>query len=142
MVFHLSSRQTEGLLQSLFAVLKLDNEVPDHTTVSRRKAKLLKVPFHQDEQKTPLHLLIDSSGVSDALENHRADRSPRVLIPLRKGAQEASGPASSRQRNRNIPERARLGKHTCHTESGYGKWSQVETTFYRYKAFVGSVIPS
>ena len=82
----------------------------------------------------------DTNGVSDALENHRADRSPRVLIPPRKGAQEASGPASSRQRNRNIPERARLGKHTCHTESGYGKWSQVETTFYRYKAFVGSVI--
>ena len=38
----------------------------------------------------------------DAIENHSAHRSPRVLIPPRKGAQLASGPASSRQRNRNI----------------------------------------
>ena len=64
MVFHLSSRQTEGMLQSLFALLKLDNEVPDHTTVSRRKAKLGKVPFYQGKPKTPLHILIDSSGLT------------------------------------------------------------------------------
>ncbi len=211
MVFHLSSRQTEGMLRSLFALLKLANEVPDHTTVSRRKAKLGKVPFYQDKQKTPLHILIDSSGLAihvgqlrkppkgrdyrklhlcvdeqtgevvaceltskgahdssrvaslvgqidrpissaradsaydtngvyDALENHREDRSPRVLIPPRKGAQLASGPASSRQRNRNITEQARLGKRNWHTESGYSKRSKVETTFYRYKALVGSAM--
>ena len=64
MVFHLSSRQTEGMPQSLFALLKLDNEVPDHTTVSRRKAKLGKVPFYQGKPKTPLHILIDSSGLT------------------------------------------------------------------------------
>ena len=52
MVFHLSSRQSEGLLRSLFALMKLDNDVPDHTTISRRKAKLGKVPFYQDKQKT------------------------------------------------------------------------------------------
>ena len=34
MVFHLSSRQSEGLLRSLFALMKLDNDVPDHTTAS------------------------------------------------------------------------------------------------------------
>ena len=28
MVFHLSSRQSEGLLRSLFALMKLDNDVP------------------------------------------------------------------------------------------------------------------
>ena len=61
-VFNLSSRPTEGMLQSLFVLLKLDNEVPDHTTVSRRKAKLGRVPFYQDKHKTPLHILIDSSG--------------------------------------------------------------------------------
>ena len=56
MVFHLSSRQSEGLLRSLFALMKLDNDVPDHTTISRRKAKLGKVPFYQDKHKTPLLL--------------------------------------------------------------------------------------
>ena len=64
MVFHLSSRQSEGLLRSLFALMKLDNDMPDHTTISRRKAKLGKVPFYQDKQKTPLHILIDSSGLA------------------------------------------------------------------------------
>ena len=59
-----SSRQSEGLLRSLFALMKLDNDVPDHTTISRRKAKLGKVPFYQDKQKTPLHILIDSSGLA------------------------------------------------------------------------------
>ena len=160
MVFHLSSRQSEGLLRSLFALMKLDNDVPDHTTISRRKAKLGKVPFYQDKQKTPLHILIDSSGLAvhagqlrrapksrdyrklhlcvdeqtgevvaceltskrardssrvaslvgqidspissaradtaydaggvyEAIENHSAHRSPRVLIPPRKGALQA-----------------------------------------------------
>ena len=195
MVFHLSSRQSEGLLRSLFALMKLDNDVPDHTTISRRKAKLGKVPFYQDKQKTPLHILIDSSGLAvharpaaqstkeqglsqapsvcrragwrsrrrradeqrardssrvaslvgqidspissaradtaydasgvyEAIENHSAHRSPRVLIPPRKGAQLASGPASSRQRNRNIAAQARLGKRKWHTESGYSKREQ------------------
>ena len=211
MVFHLSSRQSEGLLRSLFALMKLDNDVPDHTTISRRKAKLGKVPFYQDKQKTPLHILIDSSGLAvhagqlrrapksrdyrklhlcvdeqtgevvageltskrardssrvaslvgqidspissaradtaydasgvyEAIENHSAHRSPRVLIPSRKGAQLASGPASSRQRNRNIAAQARLGKRKWHTESGYSKRSKVETTFHRYKAIVGSAM--
>ncbi len=64
MVFHLSSRQSEGLLRSLFALMKLDNDVPDHTTISRRKPNLGKVPFYQVKQKTPLHILIDSSGLA------------------------------------------------------------------------------
>ena len=170
-----------------------------------------KVPFYQDKQKTPLHILIDSSGLAvhagqlrrapksrdyrklhlcvdeqtgevvageltskrardssrvaslvgqidspissaradtaydaggvyEAIENHSAHRSPRVLIPPRKGAQLASGPASSRQRNRNIAAQARLGKRKWHTESGYSKRSKVETTFHRYKAIVGSAM--
>ena len=211
MVFHLSSRQSEGLLRSLFALMKLDNDVPDHTTISRRKPKLGKVPFYQVKQKTPLHILIDSSGLAvhagqlrraqksrdyrklhlcvdeqsgevvageltskrardssrvaslvgqidspissaradtaydaggvyEAIENHSAHRSPRVLIPPRKGALLASGPASSRQRNRNIAAQARLGKRKWHTESGYSKRSKVETTFHRYKAIVGSAM--
>ena len=187
------------------------HNVPDHTTISRRKAKLGKVPFYQDKQKTPLHILIDSSGLAvhagqlrrapksrdyrklhlcvdeqtgeviageltskrardssrvaslvgqidspissaradtaydaggvyEAIENHSAHRSPRVLIPPRKGALLASGPASSRQRNRNIAAQARLGKRKWHTESGYSKRSKVETTFHRYKAIVGSAM--
>ena len=59
---------------------------------------------------------------------------------IKLGAQLASGPASSRQRNRNIAAQARLGKRKWHTESGYSKRSKVETTFHRYKAIVGSAM--
>ena len=70
MVFHLSSRQSEGLLAKLFALAKLDNDVPDHTTISRRKPKLGKVPFYQVKQKTPLHHL------DRQIEQSRSPRRP------------------------------------------------------------------
>ncbi len=211
MVFRLASRQTEGFLRSLFALLNLDNEVPDHTTLSRRKAKLGKVTFYENEHKEPVHILIDSSGLAvhvgqlrrppksrdyrklhlcvdeqtgevaaceltskrardssrvaslvaqidgpilstradaaydaagvyEAIENHRTHRSPRVLIPPRKGAQLASESATTRQRNRNIRAQARVGKRRWHIDSGYSKRSKVETTFHRYKGIVGSAM--
>ncbi len=208
MVFRLASRQTEGFLRSLLALLNLDNEVPDHTTISRRKAKLGKVTFYESRHNTPIHILIDSSGLAvhvgqlrkppknrdyrklhlcvdeqtgevvaceltskrahdssrvasllgqidnpissaradtaydtngvyEALENHSPHRSPKVLIPPRRRAQLASGPAGSSQRNRNIAAQARLGRRKWHTESGYSKRSKVETTFHRYKVILG-----
>ncbi len=211
MVFRLASRQTEGFLLSLFQLLNLDNEVPDHTTISRRKAKLGKVAFYKSREQGPIHILIDSSGLAvhvgkrrkphknrdyrklhlcvdeqtgeviacdltsksardsarvpsllaqidrpvssaradtaydavvvyEALENHRVHRSPRVLIPPRTGARIASESSTTRQRNRNIRERARLGKRKWHVESGYSKRSKVETMFYRYKTILGSAM--
>ncbi len=64
MVFRLASRQTEGFLRSLLALLNLNHEVPDHTTISRRKAKLGKVTFYKNQHKRPVHILIDSSGLA------------------------------------------------------------------------------
>ncbi len=64
MVFGLASRQTEGFLRSLLGLLNLDNDVPDHTTISRRKARLGKLSFYQGRSKTPVHILIDSSGLA------------------------------------------------------------------------------
>ena len=188
MVLGLASRQTEGFISSLFTLLNLNNDVPDDTTISRRKAKLGKVRFYENKQKRPLHILIDSSGLTvhvgrlrkpprsrdyrklhlcvdeptgdvvacdltsksardssrvpsllkqidspiasaradtaydtrgvyEVLASHRAHHSPRVLIPPRKDAQLGST-ATTRQRNRNIRDQARLGKRKWHTESG------------------------
>ncbi len=213
MVFGLASRQTEGFLRSLLALLGLDNDVPDHTTISRRKAKLGKITVCENRDEKPIHILIDSSGLAvhvgqlrkpprsrdhrklhlcvdertgdvvaceltskrardasrvtslvgrierpitsaradtaydacgvyEALENHRAHRSPRVLIPPRKGAQLARDSAGTRQRNRNIRAQVRVGKRRWHSESGYSKRSKVETTFYRYKTILGSAMRS
>ena len=192
----------------MFQLLTLDNDVPDHTTISRRKAKLGKIAFYESARTTPVHILIDSSGLAvhvgqlrtppksrgyrklhlcvdeqtgevvavelmskracdasrveplvgqierpissaradpaydascvyEALENHCAHRSPRVLIPPRKGAQLAPESSTTRECNRNIRGRARLGKRVWHTESGYSKRSKVETAFYRYKTILG-----
>ena len=63
MVFNLPTRQTEGFLRSLFALLDLANEVPDHTTICRRMAKLGKVPLNARQSRRPVHILIDSSGL-------------------------------------------------------------------------------
>ncbi len=167
LVFHLPSRQTEGFVRSLFALLNLAADVPDHTTISRRKARLGAVPLGVRASRKPVHILIassglsvhvgqmrkppknrdyrkihvaieevtgdvlacdltsksardgarvsallrqvdrpiasatadaayDSEGVYEAIEHHRAGRSPRVLIPPKKGAQIAP-PAATTQ---------------------------------------------
>ncbi len=208
LVYHLPSRQTEGFLKSLFSLLRLNAEVPDHTTVSRRKRSLGRLGLSAPKSNRPIHILIDSSGlrihagnlrkpptnrdwrklhlgvdertgdivacqltskrardaarvpallkqtdrpiascradsaydergVYEAVENHRHERSPRVLIPPKKGARIAPRSPSSRERNRNIRSRERLGKRAWHKRSGYSRRAKVETTFSRYKALIG-----
>ena len=64
LVCGLASRQTEGFLRSLLTLLNLDNDVPDHRTISRRKARLGKVASSERRTVKPVHLRIDSSGLS------------------------------------------------------------------------------
>jgi len=63
LVFHLPLRQTEGLLRSLFALMDLDLDAPDHTTLSRR-ARTPDVQLRRPASPGPIHLVIDSSGLS------------------------------------------------------------------------------
>ena len=64
LVFGLASRQPEGFLRSLLTLLNLDNDVPDHSTISRRKARLGQVASYERRTVKPVHLRIDSSGLS------------------------------------------------------------------------------
>ena len=82
----------------------------------------------------------DTGDVYKTLEHHRAHRSPKVLIPPRTGAQLALDSAGTRQRNRNIRARSRVGKRKWYVASGYSRRSKVETTFHRYKAILGSAM--
>ena len=60
-VFHLSNRQTEGLVRSLFELMQVALTVPDHSTLSRRgKTVQLRLPTRT---RGPLHLVMDSSGL-------------------------------------------------------------------------------
>ncbi len=61
-LFHLAGRQTEGLLASVFELMRVTLPVPDHSTLSRRLGQLgVRLPL----KKGPLarHVVVDSTGV-------------------------------------------------------------------------------
>jgi Transposase DDE domain len=61
-LFGQASRQAEGLLASLFELMQVSLPVPDHTTLSRRLAKLdVRLPVKRAAQAR--HLVCDSTGV-------------------------------------------------------------------------------
>ena len=61
-LFGQASRQAEGLLSSVFELMRLSLPVPDHTTLSRRLARLpVRLPVRATEQAR--HLVCDSTGV-------------------------------------------------------------------------------
>lgn len=61
-LFQLPGRQTEGLLESLFSLMKVQLPVPDHSTVSRR-ARKLNVSIPVTKKNEPRHLVLDSTGI-------------------------------------------------------------------------------
>ena len=61
-LFGQASRQAEGLLSSIFELMKVSLPVPDHTTLSRRLAKL-KVRLPVKKRDEARHLVCDSTGV-------------------------------------------------------------------------------
>ncbi len=63
LVFRLPLRQTEGFLRSLLGLMDLTLEAPDHTTLSRR-SKGLNVDPGLVSSKKPMHLILDSTGLS------------------------------------------------------------------------------
>ncbi len=63
LVFHLPLRQTEGLLNSLFAMMGIDLSAPDHTTLSRR-GQSLNIALRRVAINEPIHLVVDSTGLS------------------------------------------------------------------------------
>jgi hypothetical protein len=86
LVFHQPLRQTEGLLGSLLELMGLDLPVPDHTTISRRAARLAPV-LPTALPDGPVTLVIDSTGlkVYGAGEWHRDThgvRGPRTWRKL------------------------------------------------------------
>lgn len=60
-VYHLTNRQTEGFLRSLFALLKIALPVPDHSTLSKR-GKSLRVNLPK-KTNSSLNIVMDSTGL-------------------------------------------------------------------------------
>ncbi len=63
LVFKLPLRQAEGFLRSALSLMGVDLEAPDHTTISRR-SQHLDVDLHPIPTQEPIHLIVDSTGLS------------------------------------------------------------------------------
>jgi len=61
-IYGLAGRQTQGFLQSIFELMKLDLTAPDHSTLSRRR-RLLEITLPIKDRSGSRHLVIDSTGV-------------------------------------------------------------------------------
>ena len=61
-LFNQASRQAEGLLASIFEIMRVSLPVPDHTTLSRRLAKL-EVRLPVKPKAGARHIVADSTGV-------------------------------------------------------------------------------
>lgn len=61
-LFNLPGRQTEGFLESLFALMSIDLPVPDHSTLSRRIGKVA-VEMPVTPSAGAIHVVVDSTGV-------------------------------------------------------------------------------
>ncbi|MFT7486608.1 MAG: hypothetical protein ACI9F9_002463 [Candidatus Paceibacteria bacterium] len=62
-LFQLPLRQAEGFLRSLLELMDVTLEVPDHTTLSRR-SQTLRPKLAPIVSNKPIHLIIDSTGLS------------------------------------------------------------------------------
>jgi len=63
LVFKLPLRQAEGFLRSILSLMGIDLEAPDHTTLSRRSQRL-NIQLANITTGRPLHLIVDSTGLS------------------------------------------------------------------------------
>ena len=61
-VYRLPLRQTQGFVQSLLKLLKLELETPDYTTISKRQ-KHLNVTLSQTKSNESLHAVFDATGL-------------------------------------------------------------------------------
>jgi hypothetical protein len=61
-LFDLAGRQTEGFLESIFALMGVAMPVPDHTTLSRRIGKL-SIVMPVMPASAAIHVVVDSTGV-------------------------------------------------------------------------------
>jgi hypothetical protein len=69
----LSTRHTTGFVESLLRLIGLDGWVPDLSTL-RRRQRTLDVGIPCRGSQRPLHLLIDSTGISVEGEGERNAR--------------------------------------------------------------------
>jgi transposase len=94
-VYHQAGRQTQGLLESLFELMAVELDVPDHSTVSRRMGKL-QVALPVVPKAEAVHVVVDATGVKVCGEGEWKTRQHgpskrRTWRKLHLGVDEATG---------------------------------------------------
>ena len=130
LVYHLPLRQTEGFVASIFKLMGLDLDVPDHTTLSRR-SKTLKIELRARLHLGPIDLTIDSIGLSVFGEGQcaTAKHGNRGFQGWKKLHLEVDG-------NGAIVAEALTGTNDDDAKTG------VENTFFRYNSMIGDKLRS
>lgn len=62
-VFRLAFRQTQGLIQSLLAVMKMELQVPSYTQLCRRQARINAFTPPGESPAEPIYIVLDSTGL-------------------------------------------------------------------------------
>jgi hypothetical protein len=62
-VFGQALRQTEGLVNSLFDLMSVDLDAPDHTTLSRRSSRLNVILPKKLQRDESITIAVDSTGL-------------------------------------------------------------------------------
>ena len=97
MVFHQPLRQTQGLMRSIAALLGVEIAVPDFSTLSRRGNGLVLSEKQRSSSHTPIHLVVDSTGLKIFgegewhEEKHKTKRKRRSWRKLHLGLDLVSG---------------------------------------------------
>ena len=74
-VYQQAGRQTQGFIESIFALMGLKLSVPDHSTVSRRLGKLC-VSLPVIPKQGSRHVVVDSTGIKVYGEGEWKTRQP------------------------------------------------------------------
>jgi len=139
LLLHLPLRQTGGFLRSIFELMNLTLDVPDHTTLSRRSASV-------DDPATGI-ILIDevnskiktviADGAYDTRASHASaeTRGARVVVPPDKTA--TIGGELSRDRDRAVRRIRKVGRRQWKAEVGYHQQARAENAFFRFKTILG-----
>ena len=154
LIYDLPLCQAEGVLNSLFAIMKIDLRAPDYTTLSRRGQRLKRRlrPVVTGEH---IHLILDSTGLSIvgeggwaalthgdaaydtvAIYDTAGTRGATVVVPPARPANVSRRGPRSRARDRTINRVRTLGRRPWKKVSGYHRQARVENTFFRYKVII------
>ena len=140
LVFGLPLRQAEGFLRSALSLMNVDLDAPDHTTVSRR-SQHLDVKLHRVPVDEPLHLIVDSTGLSIVGEGEWAAvkhgaPGTRGWKKLHFGV-DGSGAIVADVLTAGSADDATTGLTLIDAEARYHRQARVENAFFRYKSIIG-----